>query len=108
MINNHYHTISICVNLRAGDMLPSCGARDSKDIAEKLQQASDDQLIPYQVKTVHCLGQCHLGPTARLLPAGPFLLGMKLDDIDEFIELLGKKDIETLKKRFPGPEKMMF
>lgn len=98
-----YTTLRLCVNFRAGDMLPSCGARGSRDLRAALEEKMPERLPDMTLQTVHCLGRCHLGPTIRLSPAGPFLLGVQAADADRLLDLLAAGDIETARREFPDP-----
>ncbi len=103
MGNSPYTTLRICVNYRANEQLPSCAARGSRELLEALERGIEERGIPLKVDTVHCMGKCHLGPTMRLLPRGPYIMGASVDDVMEILDLLAKQDYDTLAKRFPLP-----
>ncbi|MDF1750067.1 MAG: (2Fe-2S) ferredoxin domain-containing protein [Alphaproteobacteria bacterium] len=98
-----YLRIKICVNYRAGDLLPSCGANDSRELAAALKEeiAKRDDFIT--LEPVHCLGKCHIGPTLKLLPSGPFLQGAKVEDAAKIAALLQAESYEELMRQFPDP-----
>lgn len=98
-----YTRLRICTNLRAGDILPSCGARGSKELARALREAIAEKGDFIAVETVHCLGKCHIGPTVKLLPGGPFLQGAQEEDAQTLTALLEVEDYEGLKAAFPDP-----
>lgn len=98
-----FDTVRICVNFRAGDMLPSCAARGSKDLRAALEERLAADLPDVRLVPVHCLGRCHLGPTLRLSPRGPFLLGATAEDVDFIVEKLAAGEIEALTEAFPDP-----
>ncbi len=99
-----YDRIRLCVNYRAGETMPSCAARGSRDVEAALREKLPAHLPHMRLETVHCLGRCHLGPTVRLSPAGPFLLGVQPDDVDRLLALLAAGDIETAMRTFPDPK----
>ena len=99
-----YDTLRVCVNFRAGDILPSCAARGSKDLAAALERKLPDALPSMKLMKVHCLGRCHLGPTLRLSPIGPFLLGVGADDVDWLLAKLAAGEIDALREAFPDPK----
>jgi (2Fe-2S) ferredoxin len=98
-----YTRLRVCTNLRAGDILPSCGARGSKELARALREAVAARGDFISVETVHCLGKCHIGPTLKLLPGGPFLLGAQAEDVPRLTDMLEAEEYETLKAAFPEP-----
>lgn len=99
-----YDRLRACTNFRAGDMLPSCGAVRAKELAPLLEQGLKERGIPLKFETVHCMGKCHLGPTLKLLPAGPFLLGAQPEDADRLLDMLEAGDFEAAQKAFPNPD----
>ena len=96
--------IRLCVNYRANNLVDSCGARGSKELAAALKKGIKEHNLPVTVETVHCMSKCHLGPTIRVLPNGPYIMGCQESDVPEILEKLGKGDIEALANRFPLPE----
>ncbi|MCR9218800.1 MAG: (2Fe-2S) ferredoxin domain-containing protein [Alphaproteobacteria bacterium] len=100
-----YDRLRLCVNFRAGDILPSCGARGAKELAAALQEKMPDALPEMRLESVHCLGRCHIGPTIRLSPSGPFLQGVQAEDVDFLIEKLKAGDLDALLEAFPDPTK---
>jgi len=99
-----FDTLRVCVNFRAGDILPSCAARGSKELAAALAEKMPGQVPDMKLMKVHCLGRCHVGPTIRLSPGGPFLQGMQAQDVDWLLERLAADDIAALKQTFPDPK----
>ena len=75
-----YPRLKVCVNFRAGDVLPSCGAKGSRELAQSLKEEIAKRGDFISLETVHCLGKCHIGPTLKLLPSGPFLQGAQAAD----------------------------
>lgn len=99
-----FDTLRLCINFRAGDFLPSCGARGAKRLHEALGEGMARTLPDMTLKPVHCLGRCHLGPTIRLSPRGPFLLGAQAEDVPFILDRLAAGDIAALQAAFPDPE----
>ncbi len=97
-------TLSICVNFRAGDRLPSCGARGSRELADALEAGIAERGLPLVLKRLHCMGKCHIGPTMRIWPGGPFIMGAQEPDVPEILDQLEERDWDALAARFPLPE----
>lgn len=97
-----YTRLRLCTNFRAGDLLPSCGARGSKDLARLLRQEIEKRGGFISLETVHCLGKCHIGPTLKLLPGGPYLQGASPQDAARIAEGLLNEEYEELERQFPG------
>jgi NADH:ubiquinone oxidoreductase subunit E len=93
--------LRLCVNYRANNLVDSCGARGSKELAAALKKGIEDHDLPVTLETVHCMSKCHLGPTLRVLPDGPYIMGCQESDVPELLENLKKGDISALAKRFP-------
>jgi NADH:ubiquinone oxidoreductase subunit E len=68
--------ITVCINQRANPDTPSCGMRGGLEIVEALQAALAESRLQIEVRTFHCLGQCELGPNAKLSPGGEFCHGL--------------------------------
>jgi len=97
-------TLSICINFRAGETLPSCGARGSRELADALQAGIAERGLAIQFKRLHCMGKCHIGPTMRIWPGGPFVMGATEADAAEILDRLEAGDWDALAARFPLPE----
>jgi len=98
-----FDTVRVCVNFRAGDMLPSCGARGSKDLAAALAAAAPARAPGLTIQKVHCLGRCHLGPALRLSPRGPHLVGVAPSDAHWVLDRIAAGDIAALVAAYPDP-----
>lgn len=96
-----YTKLAICVNWRAGNMLPSCGNVGSRELVSALETGLEEQKIDLQLQKLHCMGKCHLGPTMRLVPAGPFIMGAKEEDAAHILQLLKEEKFDQLAKEFP-------
>lgn len=98
-----YNRIRVCTNFRAGDLLPSCAARGSKDLAEALRHEIALRGDFIRFETVHCLGKCHIGPTIKLLPGGPFLQGAQASDAAHIADLLLAERYDEAVAAFSAP-----
>lgn len=92
-----------CVNYRAGNRLPSCGARGSREMVAALQAGLAARRLPWRLETVHCMGKCHIGPTMRILPDGPFVMGVQAADVERVLDFLAAGQIGALAAAFPLP-----
>lgn len=99
-----YRALRLCTNFRAGFTLPSCGARGAEDVREEIARQWPERNMPFDFETVHCMGKCHIGPTLRLVPAGPFLMGARTkEDVTRLLDLLEAGEIEKAAQEFPSP-----
>jgi len=96
-------TLRMCVNFRAGDKLPSCAARGSREMVAALSAGIEARGLPFEVELVHCMTKCHLGPTVRVLPEGPWIMGMQVADVPRALDLLEAGKVEELAAAFPLP-----
>ena len=96
--------LRLCINHRAGDVIPSCGASGSHALKIALEDAFKNRDTNFTFETSHCLGFCHMGPTLRLIPAGPFLVGVKPDNVEQVLDFIIAKDFDGLAAAFPMPE----
>ena len=85
-------------------MLPSCGKVGAKELADDLEQGIKDRNLPYDFQRLHCMGKCHIGPTMRLTPGGPFVMGASQDDVAHILNLLEKGQFDQLAEEFPLEE----
>jgi NADH:ubiquinone oxidoreductase subunit E len=97
-------TLNICVNFRAGKLLPSCGAVGSKDLADALEAGIAERGLQLDFKRLHCMGKCHIGPTVKLSHCGPFIMGAKASDVPQLLDWLEEENYEALKAAFPLPK----
>lgn len=104
-VSSRFRALRLCTNFRAGNTLPSCAARGAREVSEILETEWKKRDMPLKYEAVHCLGKCHIGPTMRLVPAGPFIMGAKtLEDVTRILDLLEKDDAETAAKEYPLTE----
>lgn len=94
-------TLRLCVNFRANNLVDSCGAHGSRELASALKQGLAERDLPFDLQTVHCMSKCHLGPTLKVMPDGPFIMGAQKIDVPEMLKKLEEGDIDGLAKKFP-------
>lgn len=97
-------TLNICINFRAGKLLPSCGAVGSQELADALEAGIAERGLPLDFKRLHCMGKCHIGPTVKLSHGGPFIMGAKASDVPQILDWLEEENYEALKAAFPLPK----
>ena len=98
--------LRMCVNFRAGDLLPSCGARGAKELQPVLAEKLAERGNFLSLDPVHCMGKCHAGPTLKLLPGGPFLLGAQVADVGRLLDLLEAEAYDEAAAAFPDPARV--
>ena len=79
-------TLTLCVNVRAEEFMPSCGRRGSLEIRERLEVALRDRGIDVDLQTIKCLGLCAKGPNARLAPANSWFHAIGVGDVASLVE----------------------
>lgn len=99
-----YTRLMLCVNFRSGTLLPSCGARGSREIAKLLRAGIAERNIPLEFEPLHCMGKCHIGPTMRLAPGGPFFMGTSVEDVPHVLDMLEAGKYDELADEFPLAE----
>ncbi|MDD9906192.1 MAG: (2Fe-2S) ferredoxin domain-containing protein [Rhodospirillaceae bacterium] len=97
-------TLNICINFRAGNLIPSCGAVGSKELADALEAGIAERGLPLTLRRLHCMGKCHIGPTVKLSHGGPFVMGAKDTDVPQILDWLEAEDWDALKEAFPLPK----
>ena len=99
-----YRALKACVNFRAGGVIPSCRARDADALIAAVEEAMADQGLTLKLERVHCMGRCHLGPALRLVPAGPYFLGLSPQEGKRLVRMLAEGQVEEARRAFPEPE----
>lgn len=100
-----FRALRLCTNFRAGYTLPSCGARGAKDVAEELERQWPNRNLPFVLETVHCMGKCHIGPTMKLIPGGPFIMGANSkEDVNRILDLLESGDFDRVAEEYSLPK----
>lgn len=81
-------TLTLCVNVRKEDFVPSCGRRGSLEIREKLEAALRSRGMAVDFQTIACLGLCEKGPNARLAPSNSWFHAIGVDDVPALLDVL--------------------
>ncbi|MFT6581145.1 MAG: (2Fe-2S) ferredoxin domain-containing protein [Alphaproteobacteria bacterium] len=97
--------IHICTNWRAGDIMPSCGAKGAKEFADALETGLKERNLPFTFRRLHCMGKCHIGPTMKISHGGPFVMGAQADDAPKILDLLANAEFDALAEAFPITER---
>lgn len=88
-------TLTLCVNVRKEDFVPSCGRRGALEIRESIEQALRARDLSVDFQTIACLGLCAKGPNARLAPANTWFHAIAPDDVPELVATL-EREISSL------------
>ena len=94
-----------CINFRSGKRLPSCGCVGSREMVASLINAIEEADIDWRVEAVHCMGKCHAGPTMRILPNGPYIMGVQESDVPDVVQKLKSGDLNGLAIAYPMPSR---
>jgi len=94
-------TLTLCVNLRAEEFMPSCGRRGSLEIRERLEAALLERRIDVDFQTIKCLGICNKGPNARLAPSNSWFTAIDLSDVGSLVDVV-ESEITKLKGEMPN------
>ena len=74
-------SLTLCVNVRAEEFMPSCGRRGSLEIRERLEAELVERGVEVDFQTIKCLGLCNKGPNARLAPSNSWFTAIALSDV---------------------------
>ena len=96
-----HRTLNICINFRAGNRLPSCGAVGSRELADALEVGIKERGMPLTLRRLHCRGKCHIGPTVKLSHGGPFVMGAKANGVPQILDWIEVEDWKALQEAFP-------
>lgn len=78
--------VRLCINKRLNtDAQPSCAARGSKELADKIESILLEQSIPAKLVRSPCMNNCQIGPNLKIQAAELFN-GVSEDNIPEIIE----------------------
>ena len=94
-------TLTLCVNVRAEEFMPSCGRRGSLEIRERLEAALLERGIDVDFQTIKCLGLCNKGPNARLAPANSWFTVIGLGDVQSLVDLV-EAELAKIKGEMPN------
>ena len=78
----------ICTNHRANPEQPSCAARGSLLLAERLEQAIAMHGWRIKLERFACLGRCQTGPAVKLAPGGRFICELTPDKFGALLQEL--------------------
>ncbi len=93
-----------CVNFRAGNRMTSCGARGGWEMVTALEEGIVERGLDWRVEKAHCMGKCHLGPTMRLLPNGPYIMGVQESDLNSVLDMREENAADALASALPLPD----
>ena len=94
-------TLTLCVNVRAEEFMPSCGRRGSLEIREPLEAALRSRGIDVDFQTIKCLGLCNKGPNARLAPSNSWFTGISVADVPALVDVV-ESEIAKIKGERPN------
>ncbi len=75
----------VCVNYRANYTQPSCAARGSEELADRLEKEIAARGWNIALERFFCLGRCAAGPNLKLVPGGGFISGVTVDDLQDVL-----------------------
>ena len=93
-------SLTLCVNVRAEEFMPSCGRRGSLEIRERLEAALVERGVAVDFQTIKCLGLCSKGPNARLAPSNSWFTAIGLGDVESLVAVV-ESEIAKLKGEMP-------
>jgi len=100
--------LTLCVNVRKEDFVPSCGRRGSLEIREKLEAALRERGLDVEFQTIACLGLCDKGPNARLAPSNSWFHAIGVHDVPALVDVLeselAKLDLSRKGELRNGPQ----
>jgi (2Fe-2S) ferredoxin len=96
----------VCCNERPAGGKPSCGARGSALVLERLEQglaAHPDLWGAASVTSTGCLGPCFDGPTVVVYPEGVWYAGVGPSEAGEIVDehMVAGRPVERLRYRWP-------
>jgi len=94
-------TLTLCVNVRAEEFMPSCGRRGSLEIRGPLEAALRERGIEIDFQTIKCLGLCNKGPNARLAPSNSWFTAIDLGDVPSLVAMI-ESELSKLKGEMPN------
>ena len=94
-------TLTLCVNVRAEEFMPSCGRRGSLEIRERLEVALRERRIDIDFQTIKCLGLCDKGPNARLAPSNSWFHAIGVGDVASLVDVV-ESELAKIKGERPN------
>jgi len=78
--------VIVCINHRANLTQPSCAARGSANLADRLEQEIARRGWPIRLERFPCLGRCDEGPNLKLVPGGHFICNTTPDKFESMLQ----------------------
>ena len=75
--------VIVCVKHRTSAHQPSCAAKGSASLAKQIEDMITSKGLALSVERFKCLGCCDQGINIKLVPEGPFLHGLAIDNLTE-------------------------
>ena len=94
-------TLTLCVNVRAEEFMPSCGRRGSLEIRERLEAALRERRVDVDFQTITCLGLCDKGPNARLAPSNSWFHAIGVGDVPSLVDVV-ESELAKIKGGMPN------
>ena len=94
-------TLTLCVNVRAEEFMPSCGRRGSLEIRGQLEAALRERGLDVDFQTIKCLGLCNKGPNARLAPSNSWFTAISVDDVRALVDVV-ESELAKIKGAMPN------
>ena len=94
-------TLTLCVNVRNEEFMPSCGRRGSLEIRERLEAALRERRIDVDFQTITCLGLCDKGPNARLAPSNSWFHAIGVGDVPSLVDVV-ESELAKIKGGMPN------
>ena len=86
-------TVTVCVNERPENFMPSCGRRGSLLMLAALRRALAERALDVDLQTIRCLGLCEKGPNVRVVPSSSLYHEVTAADVpalvDSLVQLMG-------------------
>ena len=86
----------VCTNYRGNPNTSSCAARGSQSLLSALLQHCLHNHLAITIEESPCLGFCHIGPNAHLVPNGAFFHGIIESDLSPMIRAALESDGDVL------------
>jgi (2Fe-2S) ferredoxin len=93
-------TLTLCVNVRAEEFMPSCGRRGSLEIRQQLEAALVERGVDVEFQTIKCLGLCNKGPNARLAPSNSWFTAIGAADVAALVDMV-ESEVAKIKGERP-------
>jgi (2Fe-2S) ferredoxin len=81
-------TLTICINVRDEQIIPSCGQRGSIDLHAAIERELKARGAAVDLQTIRCLGRCANGPNVRIAPSNSWFQQIAPGDVAELVDTL--------------------